>query len=148
MFDNAFVKNYLCPVTGGTVTSKYGWRSDPFGGGSEFHKGTDIGCKTGTAVLCSLDGIVIKSGWENPNNHKQGFGQRVWVQSGDLYHVYPHLSVINVSEGQKLKRGQKIGEVGSTGSSTGSHFHWQINKGSIQGETTDPAPSLQKGDKV
>lgn len=99
-------------------------------------------------MLCSLEGVVIKSGWENPNNHKQGFGQRVWIQSGDLYHVYPHLSVISVSEGQKVKKGYKIGEVGSTGSSTGSHFHWQINKGSIQGETTDPAPILQKGDKV
>lgn len=143
-FSNAFGDNWLCPVTGGTVSSVYGWRTSP---SKEFHKGTDIACPTGTDILASKDGKVIMAGWENPNNHNQGFGLRVWIQHGDYKAVYPHMSSMCVSVGQDIKKGDLIGKVGSTGMSTGPHFHWQINRMS-DNETTNPAPTLKEGDKV
>ena len=139
--------SFMCPVKGGTVTSKYGWRTHPVYGTKKFHHGTDIALPTGSPSVSCQDGVVLSAGWQNPNNHSEGFGLRVWVQHGDYKVVHAHLSKISVEEGQTVKQGQKIGEIGSTGASTGAHCHWEIRRIS-DNESIDPAPNLNKGDKV
>ena len=138
---------FMCPVKGGTVSSKYGWRIHPVYGTKDFHHGTDISVPTGSPSVSCQDGVVLQAGWQNPNNHSEGYGLRVWVQHGDYKVVHAHLSKIVVEEGQTVKQGQKIGEVGSTGTSTGPHCHWEIRRIS-DNESVDPAPSLNKGDVV
>lgn len=146
-FSNEFGDDWLCPVKEATVTSVYGYRESPTGGGTKFHHGTDLGLPTGSHTVASKDGVVLQAGWENPNDHSQGYGLRVWIQHGDYKVVYPHLSAMSVSVGQNVKRGEQIGQIGSTGSSTGAHCHWEIRRLS-DNESTNPAPVLKKGDVV
>ena len=74
-------------------------------------------------------------------------GNYVYLDCGEYRVKYMHLSKITVNVGDKLKRGDKVGEIGSTGGSTGPHCHWEIVRIS-DGESTDPAPTLKKVDKV
>lgn len=142
-FNNAFGNGWLCPVKGGTVTSKYGWRKHPISGQTKFHKGTDISNPEGAPTVASKSGVVIFAGWND-----QGFGNLVILNHDNKYKsYYPHLSEINVKIGDTVERGQVVGLIGSTGDSTGSHCHWEIRDYNTN-ESTDPAPSLQKGDKV
>ena len=74
-------------------------------------------------------------------------GNYIFLETSEGYIVrYMHLSKILVSVGDTVTRGQEVGKVGSTGSSTGSHSHWEIRD--TNGESINPAPSLKKGDKV
>ncbi len=125
------------------VTSKYGWRIHPITGERKFHHGTDIGGITEqTDYIASKDGIVSEQG-VNPSmgnfiyiDHEGGYRTRVM-----------HLSKILTTKGQQVKRGQVIGKAGTTGDSTGVHAHWEIRRIS-DNESTDPAPTLMKGDRV
>lgn len=147
MFNNAFGSDWLCPVKGATCTSVYGMRKHPITGKYKQHHGTDIGCPTGTPVRVSKSGKVTHAGWQNPNNHDEGYGLRIWVDHGTYKSCYPHLSKLNVKVGQTVNQGDLIGYVGSTGSSTGPHMHWEIRRKS-DNQSTNPAPTLKKGDKV
>ena len=141
VFDNEFGV-YMCPVKGGTVTSKYGWRIHPITGVKTFHHGTDIGLPTGTPTVASTNGTISETGYHS------AMGNYIYLDDDKGYRTkYMHLSKISVSKGDTVKRGQKVGEIGSTGSSTGSHCHWEIRRIS-DNESTDPAPSLNKGDTV
>jgi murein DD-endopeptidase MepM/ murein hydrolase activator NlpD len=121
------------PVTG-TITSPFGWRSNPFGGGPEFHQGLDIAAPTGTTVTAAAGGTVIMAQWYG------GYGNYILIDHGGGYSSgYGHLSAIYVSVGQSVQRGQAIGAVGSTGQSTGPHLHFEIR---IAGKPVDPAPRL------
>ena len=149
-FDNYFGKNWLCPVRNAKVTSLYGNRKHPVTGVYRMHYGIDFGATHGTDTVASKDGTVHRVGWENPNDHSQGYGLRVIIKhnisGSDYYSYYPHLSKTSVKVGDKVKQGQKVGEIGSTGSSTGSHCHWEIRNGA--NGRTNPAPTLKVGDKV
>ena len=109
------------PIKGMTqknISSRFGPRNSPGGIGSTNHKGLDIAFPTGTHVLSCESGKVTHAGWMN------SFGKCIFVDhGGGLVTIYAHLSKINVAEGQKVVRGQFIGEVGSTGNSTGPHLH-------------------------
>ncbi len=121
------------PVTG-TITSPFGWRSNPFGGSPEFHQGLDIAAPSGTTVTASAAGTVIMAQWYG------GYGNYVLIDHGGGYSTgYGHLSAIYVANGQTVQRGQAIGAVGSTGQSTGPHLHFEIR---IAGKPVDPAPRL------
>jgi murein DD-endopeptidase MepM/ murein hydrolase activator NlpD len=121
------------PVTG-TITSPFGWRSNPLGGGPEFHQGLDIAAPTGTTVTASASGTVIMAQWYG------GYGNYVLIDHGGGYSTgYGHLSAIYIANGQSVQRGQAIGAVGSTGQSTGPHLHFEIR---IAGKPVDPAPRL------
>lgn len=121
------------PVTG-TITSPFGWRSNPFGGSPEFHQGLDIAAPTGTTVTAAAAGTVIMAQWYG------GYGNYILIDHGGGYSTgYGHLSAIYVSNGQAVKRGQAIGAVGSTGASTGPHLHFEVR---IDGKPVDPAPRL------
>ena len=143
-FSNAFGSGWLCPVKGVKVTSLYGDRKHPVTGVYRKHHGIDLSGVTGMETVATKAGTVTHVGWENPNNKSQGYGLRVWVEHANGYRsVYAHLSKTSVKVGQTVKRGQKIGEIGSTGSSTGPHCHWEIrNK---DGMSTNPAPTLKVG---
>jgi murein DD-endopeptidase MepM/ murein hydrolase activator NlpD len=121
------------PVTG-TITSPFGWRSNPFGGGPEFHQGLDIAAPSGTPVTAAAAGTVIMAQWYG------GYGNYILIDHGGGYSTgYGHLSAIYVSSGQVVQRGQAIGAVGSTGQSTGPHLHFEVR---IAGKPVDPAPRL------
>ncbi|MGL5749019.1 MAG: peptidoglycan DD-metalloendopeptidase family protein [Paraclostridium sp.] len=144
-FDNAYGKGWLCPVKGGTVTSKYGWRIHPITGVKTFHHGTDIGVPLNTDYIASKDGVV----------HSQGFsssmGNYIYIVHDNKYVTrVMHLNQILTKVGDIVQRGQIIGKAGTTGQSTGVHSHWEIRTWSngTYGDSTDPAPPLKKGDKV
>jgi murein DD-endopeptidase MepM/ murein hydrolase activator NlpD len=121
------------PVTG-TITSPFGWRSNPFGGAPEFHQGLDIAAPTGTTVTAAAGGTVIMAQWYG------GYGNYILIDHGGGYSTgYGHLSAIYVSQGQTVARSQAIGAVGSTGQSTGPHLHFEVR---INGKPVDPAPRL------
>jgi murein DD-endopeptidase MepM/ murein hydrolase activator NlpD len=121
------------PVTG-TITSPFGWRSNPFGGAPEFHQGLDIAAPMGTTVTAAASGTVIMAQWYG------GYGNYILIDHGGGYSTgYGHLSAIYVSNGQSIQRGQAIGAVGSTGQSTGPHLHFEVR---IAGKPVDPAPRL------
>ena len=105
-------------MTKGNISSHFGPRSSPGGIGSKNHKGLDIAFPMGTKVYACESGAVTTAGWVN------GFGKCIIINhGGGLQTVFGHLSDIKVKSGQKVVRGQYIGNVGSTGNSTGPHLH-------------------------
>jgi murein DD-endopeptidase MepM/ murein hydrolase activator NlpD len=117
----------IWPVIGGEVTDSYGVRGNPFGGGSsEFHSGQDIAAPRGTPVLAAADGVVTQAGTQN------GYGQIVVIDHGNgMTTRYGHLSKIEATLGQEIKRGELLGQVGSTGRSTGPHLHYEVRIGDV-----------------
>ena len=110
------------PISG-RITSHYGYRKNPFSGDREFHGGVDFRGKIGDEVAVTADGIVQKA------KYVKGYGKHVVIKHKKGYKtLYGHLSQINVSKGQRVVVGEKIGEVGSTGRSTGPHLHYEIIK--------------------
>lgn len=118
-----------------TVTSNYGWRDCPFHG-REFHAAIDIGgVSTGAAIVASAKGKVVHAGWYG------GFGNSVIIDhGGGLLTQYNHCSSVNVSVGEKVKKGQTIAAVGSTGYSTGPHLDYRVYK---DGNAVNPWNYLQ-----
>jgi murein DD-endopeptidase MepM/ murein hydrolase activator NlpD len=126
-------RELTAPVTG-TITSDYGWRSDPFTGRAAWHAGMDIAAASGEPVAACWDGQVVFAG------QKGGYGNAVVVEhEGGWRSVYGHLSHIDVREGDRVAAGRKIAEVGSTGRSTGPHLHFELR---YTGASVDP---LQAG---
>lgn len=109
----------------GNVTSHFGQRSNPFSGaGSEVHKGIDFKGQIGDPVRSTGSGIVAFAG------HKGGYGNCVIIEHPNgLSTLYAHLSRIHVKPNMPVTSGDKIGEVGSTGRSTGPHLHYEVLKG-------------------
>jgi murein DD-endopeptidase MepM/ murein hydrolase activator NlpD len=125
----------IWPVLGG-LSDGFGVRGNPFGGGSsEFHPGQDLTAPPGTPVVAPADGTVVEAGWKN------GYGQTVVIDHGNgLTTRYGHLSKIEVAVGQELKRGEELGQVGSTGRSTGPHLHYEIKAGDVLVNPLDYLP--------
>jgi len=104
--------------------SGYGWRTDPIYKTPEFHAGIDFTANTGTEIYATGDGVV-----EIADAVMQGYGNHVVINHGFGYKtLYGHMSRIKVRVGQKVKRGELIGLVGSTGRSTGPHVHYEVIK--------------------
>jgi murein DD-endopeptidase MepM/ murein hydrolase activator NlpD len=107
--------------TRGWMTSGFGYRTSPFTGNREFHRGIDIAGRAGTPVVATADGVVQFAG------SRRAFGKSVTLRHGfGVETKYGHLEELLVREGDKIKRGQKIGLMGSTGRSTGPHVHYQL----------------------
>ncbi|MGB8795981.1 MAG: peptidoglycan DD-metalloendopeptidase family protein [Candidatus Aquilonibacter sp.] len=124
---------FAWPVSG-TITSPFGWRSNPFGGAPEFHQGLDIAAPTGTTITASAGGTVLMAQWYG------GYGNYILIDDGGGYSTgYGHLSAFYVSAGQQVKQGQAIGAVGCTGECTGPHVHFEIR---VNGKPVDPATRL------
>ena len=113
------------------VPSGYGMRTDPIYKTAEFHPGVDFTSNTGTEIYATGDGVV-----ETADNLAQGYGNHVVINHGFGYQtLYGHMSRIAARVGQKVKRGELIGYVGSTGRSTGPHVHYEVIK---NGEKINP----------
>jgi murein DD-endopeptidase MepM/ murein hydrolase activator NlpD len=107
----------------GKVTSPYGYRIHPVYGVEQFHTGIDIANKPGTKIYATADGVVKFTGW------MEGYGKVVVVEHKFGYTtVYAHLSVIKVKQGQKISRGEVVGLMGDTGTTTGPHLHYEVWK--------------------
>ncbi len=105
----------------GLLGNGYGWRRDPFTGMRDFHQGLDLVAPLGTRVVAPADGIVTRIG---PSG---GFGNSVFISHGyGIITRYGHLATYNVKVGQRVKRGDVIATVGSTGRSTGPHLHYEL----------------------
>ena len=116
------------PVTGGTVTSRFGRR------GSGTHTGIDIGLPSGTSIVAADGGTVTFAGWSG------GYGYMVKISHGSSTQTwYAHCSALLVSAGQEVAKGQPIARVGSTGNSTGPHLHFEVR---INGSAVNPAPYI------
>jgi murein DD-endopeptidase MepM/ murein hydrolase activator NlpD len=129
---------YRKPVIGEVeFTSGFGVRSDPFLGRPAMHTGLDFRAQTGDPVRATANGKVVNSGWSG------GYGRMIEIDHGNgLSTRYGHLSQIDVKVGDVVKIGQVIGEVGSTGRSTGPHLHYETR---IDGEAVDPQKFLRAG---
>ena len=124
-------KKLLWPVPGGILYSPFGPR------GNEFHEGIDISAPVGTPVLAADDGKVVYS-----DNRIRGYGNMIIIKhSGNLSTVYAHNRVNLVREGEFVRRGQKIAEVGKTGRATGPHLHFEVRVGK---EPVNPLKYLEK----
>jgi murein DD-endopeptidase MepM/ murein hydrolase activator NlpD len=121
----------------GRVTSPYGMRYHPIYGENRMHTGIDIGAPHGTPVYAVKDGYVVYKGVMG------GYGNTILVEHGDCRTLYAHLSKITVKAGEMVQAGQKIGEVGSTGNSTGPHLHFEVRTGKDRTEYVDPAKYLK-----
>ncbi|HEX5132062.1 MAG TPA: peptidoglycan DD-metalloendopeptidase family protein [Candidatus Krumholzibacteria bacterium] len=120
----------LRPVDVGFISSRFGWRMDPMTGRRTMHRGVDFSARLGTPVYATADGVVTFSGvW-------QTYGNVVEVSHGGGFVTrFAHLERRLVQKGQRVTRGDVIGRVGSTGRSTFSHLHYEIEQG---GERIDP----------
>ena len=106
------------------MASGYGWRTDPFTKVRKFHYGMDFTAPRGTPVYASGDGVV-----ERADNRSSGYGNHIRIDHGYGYvSLYAHLYKYNVRRGQKVRRGDLIGFVGSTGRSQAPHLHYEIFK--------------------
>jgi len=120
------------PIYVGFIIDGYGYRRDPFTGRREFHYGIDITAPSGTPIYATADGVVGGAGY------KGSYGNLIEVNHGFGYStLYAHLSRISVKVGDTVKRGQKLGEVGSTGRSTGPHLHYEITQFNINKNPLD-----------
>ncbi len=109
----------------GRITSFLGWRKNPFGKGYEYHTGIDIKAPYGAPVHATADGVVVYAGWYSD------YGKVVIIKHPSGYKtLYAHLSKIKVRYGRRVKAGEVIGYIGSTGRSTGPHLHYEVRLGS------------------
>lgn len=124
---------FIRPISG-PITSPFGYRIHPIFKSRIFHSGIDIAGPNGGAIKASNDGKVIYSGWYG------GYGKVVILDHGivngkPITTLYGHMSAINVSNGQYVKKGQTVGREGSTGYSTGPHCHFEVR---VNGKPTNP----------
>ncbi|MFZ5968161.1 MAG: peptidoglycan DD-metalloendopeptidase family protein [Bacillota bacterium] len=118
----------------GRITSKFGFRKSPTTGRKQFHSGIDIANSSGTNIYAAGTGIVTFSGWNS------GYGKIVIISHGNGYRsVYAHNKENLVTIGQKVKKGDLIAKMGSTGRSTGPHVHFEIH---YNGQQIDPLKVL------
>ncbi len=124
LFNRALDRNAVPsrdPIAGSYITSGFGGRADPFGGGSQFHKGIDFEADVGDPVLAVADGVVSYSGV------RSGYGNVVEVDHGNGYVTrYAHNSRLTRSVGDLVRSGQEIAKAGSSGRSTGAHVHFEV----------------------
>jgi len=111
-------------------TSGFGYRRDPKTGGRRMHNGTDFAAPHGTDIFATADGVVTFAGWNS------GYGNYVEIQHEfGIETRYGHMSRIRVKKGQRVSRGQQIGDMGSTGRSTGTHLHYEVR---VNGKPVNP----------
>ncbi len=124
------------PVNGARMSSKYGMRRHPILGYSRLHTGTDFAAASGTAIFAAADGIITFMDWNGGPN--RGYGRYTVVKHNDTYSTaYAHQSRFapKIQKGSRVRQGQIIGYVGSTGYSTGPHLHYEVIK---NGEKINP----------
>lgn len=129
------------PVAGSyRYTSSFGWRSDPKTGGRRMHNGADMAGPLGTPIVATADGVVTFAG------RQSGFGKLVKIRHSQGFEtLFAHLNKIRVKSGQKVSRGDRIGDMGNTGRSTGVHLHYEIR---IGGKPVNPRTYMKAANDV
>lgn len=121
-------------------TSGFGGRDDPLGRGYRRHEGQDLAGAYGTPIFATADGVVTYAGWEN------GYGRLIKIQHAfGLETRYGHLSQIRVEVGQRVSRGDRIGDMGNSGRSTGTHLHYEVR---INGTAVNPLSFIRAASNV
>ena len=119
------------PVEGGYLNSNFGYRQDPIDAVRRFHQGQDFSVPTGTPIFAPADGVVKRAYYIG------GFGNHIKLEHASGYSTtFAHLSKMFVRHGQKVKRGDIIGETGNTGRSTAPHLHYEVH---YRGTPKNPA---------
>lgn len=140
LFDQHIRKKMIpthAPVTGRVAGSGFGWRVDPITGQSALHTGLDFQADTGTPILAAAGGVVVTQ------EYHPAYGNMIEVDHGNhLVTRYAHASRVLVKQGDIVRRGQKIAEIGTTGRSTGPHLHFEVL---VQGVFQDPQKFLNAG---
>lgn len=122
------------PLDGARMSSDYGMRTHPVLGGRRSHNGVDLAAPTGTPVYATADGVVSRANWFS------SYGLYVQIEHGAALETrYAHMSKLAVADGQRVKKGDLIGYVGSTGRSTGPHLHYEVR---IDGQAVNPVPYM------
>ena len=122
------------PLDGARLTSEFGMRTHPVLGGRRNHQGIDLAAPTGTPIYATADGIVGRADWFS------SYGLYVEIDHGaELETRYAHMSRLAVAEGERVRKGDIIGYVGSTGRSTGPHLHYEVR---IAGVAVNPIPYM------
>ena len=135
------------PINGARLSSPFGMRKHPIDGFNKMHKGTDFAAPMGTPIMASGSGTIKKAGWCG------GGGNCVVIRHNSTYQtVYAHMSKFakGIKKGVRVKQGQTIGYVGSTGKSTGPHLHYEVivNGKKINSQTLKlPSGKILKGDE-
>jgi murein DD-endopeptidase MepM/ murein hydrolase activator NlpD len=128
------------PLGAARLTSGFGGRRDPINGRRGFHEGVDFAGPHGSAILTPADGVVTFSG------RMRGYGRVVKIRHDFGFEtVYAHLSRARVARGQSVSRGDRIGDMGNTGRSTGTHLHYEIR---IDGEPVNPMNFIEAARNV
>lgn len=118
------------------ISSRFGWRADPFGGQGRFHRGIDVKAAYGQSVPTVADGNVVFAGPQG------GYGLTVVVEhETGIQTRYAHLSELGVRAGEAVQQGQDLGRVGSTGRSTGPHLHFEVLE---HGRAVDPVQAAAR----
>ncbi|WP_291133609.1 M23 family metallopeptidase [Erythrobacter sp.] len=122
------------PLSGFRMTSDYGMRTHPVLGRRRHHKGVDLAAPTGTPVYATADGMIERA------EFSRSYGLVIYADHGaGLETRYAHLSKLAVAEGERVKKGDLIGYVGSTGRSTGPHLHYEVR---VDGVAVNPIPYM------
>lgn len=130
----------ILPISTYTFTSAFGVRADPFRGSAAMHAGVDLSASYGTPIYATADGVVDRAEWFG------GYGNMVEIDHGKgIATRYGHMSRLATRSGDRIKRGDLIGYVGSTGRSTGNHLHYEVR---IDGHAVNPMPFLQSANYV
>ena len=133
------------PINGARLSSPFGMRKHPIDGFNKMHRGTDFAAPTGTPIMASGNGIIQKAGWCG------GGGNCVKIRHNSTYEtIYAHMSKFarGIKSGVRVKQGQTIGYVGSTGKSTGPHLHYEVvvNGKKVNSQTLKlPSGKILKG---
>lgn len=129
------------PVRGAyRFTSGFGYRRDPKTGGSRMHAGTDFAGARGTPIHSTADGTVVQAGWHS------GYGNLITIRHAfGIETRYAHLSQIRVKVGQTVSRGDRIGDMGNTGRSTGTHLHYEVR---LSGRAVNPMTYIKAATNV
>jgi murein DD-endopeptidase MepM/ murein hydrolase activator NlpD len=132
---------YAMPVHSSfRFTSGFGTRRDPKGGGRRMHAGVDLAGAKGTPIYAAADGVVESA------ERESGYGNVVRIRHDFGFEtVYAHQSKIRVRPGQQVSRGEHIGDMGSTGRSTGVHLHYEVH---LNGRPVNPMPYLEAAKDV
>ena len=150
LFNRELDKNAIpsrMPIANSYITSGFGGRADPFGGGGQNHKGIDFKARVGDPVLSVADGVVSFAGV------KGGYGNVIDVDHGNGYVTrYAHNSRLSVRAGDLVRVGQEVAKAGSTGRSTGAHVHFEVwengrvvNPRKFLGEGPTPVGQVKRG---
>jgi murein DD-endopeptidase MepM/ murein hydrolase activator NlpD len=125
------------PLAGLTLTSDFGMRMHPVTGRRAAHKGIDLAAPTGTPIYATGDGMISRASWFST------YGLYVSIEhGGQIQTRYAHMSRLNVAEGQRVRKGDVIGFVGTTGRSTGPHLHYEVR---VEGAAVNPVPYMNGG---